>query len=140
LTLFLRLQVAHADAAWRISLCEQYFVIWEELQQPGLTPEQVGSLRVRLEMKAKETQSRSATFVAAYVLAHSLIQSLIQSFIHSFIRSFIHPSIHPSIHPFIHSFIHSFIHCLLLESGMYGPESASRSCALPHQQQSVALK
>jgi len=48
-TLFLWLQVAHADAAWRISLCEQYFVIWAELQQPHLTPEQVCSLRARLE-------------------------------------------------------------------------------------------
>ncbi|KAL0043274.1 hypothetical protein WJX79_000069 [Trebouxia sp. C0005] len=53
-----RQEVAHADAAWRVSLCEQYFVIWDELQQPDLTPEQMGSIRDRLELKARETQSR----------------------------------------------------------------------------------
>ncbi|KAL0041127.1 hypothetical protein WJX77_005756 [Trebouxia sp. C0004] len=53
-----RQEVAHADAAWRIRLCEQYFVIWDELQQPDLTPEQAGNLRARLEINAKETQSR----------------------------------------------------------------------------------
>ena len=86
LRLFPCLQVAHADAAWRINLCEQYFVIWDKLQQPDLTQEQVRSLRVRLEKKAQETQSRSATFVPACVGA---------------VMPFF-------THPFLHSIIHSF--------------------------------
>ncbi len=114
-TLFLRLQVAHADAAWRISLCEQYFVIWEKLRQPGLTPEQEGSLRARLEMKAKETQSRSATVVSAYVGAfiQSFIHPILRSIINSFDNTFIHACIPSLSASFTHSFSHSFIRSLV---------------------------
>ena len=70
-------------------------------------------------MKAKETQSRSATCVSAYVGA--IIHSSIQSSIHSFIHSLIH-----LFHSFIHSFIHSRpVFCLgqvrtILGSSLYG--------------------
>ena len=88
-----------------MSLCEQYFVIWAELQQSNLTPQQVGSLRVRLEKKAKETQSRLVTFVSTYVLAHACIPSFSASFIHSSIHAFLRSFVPSSIHSFIHSFI-----------------------------------
>ena len=106
-----------------MSLCEQYFVIWAELQQSNLTPQQVGSLRARLEKKAKETQSRLVTFVSTYVLAHSFNPSslstrlVIHLFMHAFLRSVLHSFIHSSIHAFVRSFIpssiHSFIHSFI---------------------------
>ena len=53
-------QVAHANAEWRQTLCEQYFDIWDKLQQPNVTASEGKALRAQLEIVAKETQNRSA--------------------------------------------------------------------------------